>query len=161
MSANDRPFEHEQPTQPDQGGTFLEVLVCVTLLGVLMVGMLGAMRTTVVAAGLDRDHANAHAWLQTAADVLYHADVVDCGTTTSSNEAAVRATYQSIIRGTSNPRNWPSTNIEVVAPVLFWDGKSSYQSVCYDDVGIGLQLITIQVRAPDGRIVEDVQVVKG
>jgi type II secretory pathway pseudopilin PulG len=145
----------------DRGNTFLEVLLAITITGLLMTGILAALRTTVDASTLDRDHANAHAWLQTATDVLYQAELEDCGTQAASAEPAVRAAYQAIVRSTSNPKGWPEGNIEILAPVLFWDGRSSYQSTCYDDIGISLQLITIQVRGLDGRIVESVQVVKG
>jgi len=113
-----------------------------------------------MASATNRDHSNAHAWLQTATDVLYGASREDCGTTTSSQASAARAAYQQVVRQTSNPQNWPSTNISVTS-VLFWDGESTYQATCYDDFGINLQLITLQVTNPDGEIVESVQIVKG
>jgi hypothetical protein len=107
------------------------------------------------------DHANAHAWLQSASDVLYGSPRADCGTQTASLAGDVADEYEAIIRATSNPEGWPADHISVVRPVLFWDGESQYQSTCYDDAGINLQLITIEVRGLDGRIVESVQVVKG
>ena len=94
-------------------------------------------------------------------DVLYGVERQDCGTTTASLESTVRAYYESVIRTTSNPAGWPSTNIEVVSPVKFWDGQSTYQATCYDDLGINLQLITLRVRNADGKIVETVEIVKG
>lgn len=148
-------------THRDKGFSLVEILVSIVLLGVVSTAAMVTLRTSVRASSLDRDHANAHAWLQTASDVLYGSPRMDCGTTTSSQEALVRAYYQSVVRTTENPQDWPATQIEVVGPVLFWDGTSRYQSTCYDDAGINLQLITLQVRAPDGKIVESVQVVKG
>ena len=141
--------------------TFPEVLVSIVLTGTLAVAALGTLRASIRASVTDRDHVNAHAWLQTASDVLYGAERMDCGTEAASAEATVRTHYQDIIRTTVNPQGWPAASIEVVAPVLFWDGTSSYQATCYDDAGINLQLIRIQVRDPSGNIVESVEVVKG
>ena len=145
----------------DAGMTFPEVLVSIVLTGTLAVAALGTLRASIRASETDRDHVNAHAWLQTASDVLYGAPRMDCGTEAASAEATVRSYYQSVVRSTTNPQGWAASNIEVVAPVLFWDGTSTYQATCYDDAGINLQLIRIQVRGPDGRIVESVEVVKG
>ena len=145
----------------DRGFTLVEVVVSIFLIGVTATAGLVTLRTSVQASATNRDHSNAHAWLQSATDVLYGAERQDCGTTAVSLEAQVRAYYQSVVRGTTNPAGWPAENIEVVAPVRFWDGTSTYQSTCYDDLGISLQLITIRVRNNDGEIVETVEVVKG
>lgn len=144
----------------DSGFTLVELLVAIVLLGTAAAAGLVTLRTSISASATNRDHANAHAWLQTASDVLYGSAREDCGTTSASRESAVTAAYQTIVRQTSNPRGWPATNISVTQ-VRFWDGRSTYQSVCYDDYGINLQLITLQVTNPDGRIVESVQIVKG
>lgn len=156
----DGPSAAVRPSR-DTGSSFVELLVSIALLGTVIVAVLVTLQTSVGASSIGRDHANAHAWLQTASDILYSTPREDCGTASLSVEPAIRATYQSTVRGTSNPENWLAANIEIVPPVLFWDGVSTYQTTCFDDSGINLQLITIQVRAPDGRIVETVQVVKG
>lgn len=145
----------------DRGSSLVEILVATALLGTIMVAVLVTLRTATLASSVGRDHANAHAWLQTASDVLYGTAREDCGTQTASLEPNIRASYLATIRSTSNPENWPPANIEIVPPVLFWDGVSTYQSTCYDDSGVNLQLITIQVRGVNGRVVESVQVVKG
>jgi prepilin-type N-terminal cleavage/methylation domain-containing protein len=149
-----------RPFIRDAGLTLVEILISIVLLGTAASAGLVTLRTSIMASATNRDHSNAHAWLQTATDVLYGASREDCGTTTSSQVSAVRAAYQGVVRDTSNPQDWPATNISVTS-VLFWDGESTYQSVCYDDFGINLQLITIQVTNPDGEIVESVQIVKG
>lgn len=145
----------------DSGQSLVEVLIAIVLTGTLAVAGMITLRASIVGSTLDRDHANAHAWLQTASDVLYGAAREDCGTEAASTAAAVADAYDAIIRTTPNPRNWDPSLIEVVRPVVFWDGQSSYQNTCFDDSGINLQLVTIQVRAPDGKIVESVQIVKG
>ena len=76
-----------------------------------------------------------------------------------ADEALVRTFYQEKIRELAdNPEEWPYDKIEVIEPVLFWDG-TIYQDVCYYETG--LQLITIRVRNLNDEIVETVQVVKG
>lgn len=145
----------------DSGQSLVEVLIAIVLTGTLAVAGMITLRASITGSTLDRDHANAHAWLQTASDVLYGAPRADCGTESSSAAAAVANQYEGVVQGTSNPRNWDHLLITVVRPVLFWDGKSNYQNTCFDDLGVNLQLITLQVQGPDGRIVESVQIVKG
>jgi type II secretory pathway pseudopilin PulG len=153
----------------DRGTSLVEILMSIVLLGVAIGAMLTTLRVTVNASGLERDHANAHAWLQTAADVLYGAERQDCGSMGPdeivgtaddiSSHTTVVDTYQAIVKGSENPEQWPTDKIAVVS-VEYWDGDV-YQGLCYDDKGINLQLITIQVKNLDDRIIETVQVVKG
>ena len=145
----------------DVGMSLVESLVSIVLVGTLSVAGMVTLRTTVIASSLDRDHANAHAWLQTASDVLYGAERQDCGTQAASNEVALRQAYTTIIQATENPEGWPAANISIVPPVKFWDGVSAYGDICYDDAGINLQLIKLEVRDPSGKIVENVEIVKG
>ena len=135
--------------------------MCVVLIGMVVTAILATLRTSVTASSLNRDHTNAHAWLQSASDVLYGSAREDCGTESLSREPNLRAAYEQTVRSTTNPEGWPADNIRVVPPVLFWDGDSTYQTTCFDDAGVNLQLITLEVRGLDGRIVESVQVVKG
>jgi Tfp pilus assembly protein PilV len=145
----------------DSGVTLIEILISIVLLGLVVGAMLTTLAVTVSASATERDHANAHAWLQTASDVLYGLERHDCGTIAAAQEGAVRAFYETEIKAVAtNPEGWPAANIEVVPPILFWDGDG-YQSTCYDDQNINLQLITIRVRNLDNQIVETVQVVKG
>ena len=151
----------ERVSVRDEGMSLVETLVAIVLTGTLAVAGMVCLRASIVASSADRDHANAHAWLQTATDVLYGAARADCGTPTSTNAEAVAVAYEAIVRASPNPQGWPPGNITVVRPVKFWDGTATYQGTCYDNFGIYLQLIKLQVRAPDGRIVESVEIVKG
>lgn len=144
----------------DRGATLVEISIAIVLLGIGVTSMLTMLTVTIQASATERDHANAHAWLQTAADVLYGIERVDCNEFANS-DAIVLSTYDAAVKGTSNPEGWPTANIRVVPPVLYWNGDI-YQSTCYDNEdGILLQLVTLEVRNPEGRIVETVQVVKG
>ena len=164
------PIAEEAAPASDAGFTFVEILVSILLLGTAVLSMVTLVLTSVQASTLARDRANAHAWLQSAADVLYGAPNEDCGIsptvsspTGTSREPQVRAAYQAVVRSNfiEPPQGWPVGNISIVEPVLFWDGSEEYQPICYDDLGVSLQRITIEVRGLDGRVVESVQVVKG
>ena len=152
--------DHSTRRTRDSGQSLVEVLIAIVLTGTLAVAGMITLRASIVGSTLDRDHANAHAWLQTASDVLYGAPREDCGTEAVPEPNAVANAYDEIIKDTRNPRDWDRDLIEVVRPVKFWNGKSAFGDICYG-AGITLQLITLQVRAPDGRIVESVQIVKG
>jgi hypothetical protein len=159
----------------DAGVSFVEILVAIVLLGTVAVGVLTAVRTTVIASSIDRDHANAHAWLQSASDLLYGHPRADCGhpdgdidgNGVDEPDAAERAVmnarvvsdYQLVVSGVTNVEGWPSSGIRVT-DVLYWDGDQ-YQDVCFDDFGINLQLVRISASSPDGSIVEEVEVIKG
>lgn len=146
----------------DKGSSTVEAVLAVALLGAVLGPSLVLLSASTKAAKATHDRANAQAWLQTAADVLYATQHEDCGTVTSSREPAVRTAYTTAVRSTENPLEWEASHIRVVPPVLFWDGKTSFQATCYDDAGIiNLQLITLEVTNQKGDVVESVQVVKG
>ena len=150
---------------PDRGVTLVELLIAIVLLGTVVGSVLVALRTTVIASRVQRDQANAYAWLQTAADVLYAAPRESCNLNPNPDiaEDIVRERYNDVIQGTSNPEGWPVEEISIKDPVLFWDGVN-FQTSCFESVGTvspRLQLIEIEVREPGGRIVESIQVVKG
>ncbi len=140
--------------------SLIEILIAVVLLGLGVTAMLGTLMVTIQASATERDHANAHAWLQTASDALYRLERKQCGVDGQvADQEGVRTFYEDQIRElATNPEGWPKANLEVVGPVLFWDGEV-YQNICYYETG--LQLITIRVRNLNSEIVETVQVVKG
>ena len=62
----------------DDGLSLIEVVISITLLGMGVAAMLTTLAVTVNASAVEHDHANAHAWLQSATDVLYGEDRADC-----------------------------------------------------------------------------------
>ena len=158
----------------DGGFTFVEVLVAVVLLGTVCVGVLTALRMSVIGTRLERDHAKAYQWLQSADGVLQAADRIGCAfdpvtdAPYTSGEEKVRLGYQQEIRlGVVNPPGWDDRQITVVGPVKVWDGARYWDpndpaapKKCFDGDGFLLQLVTMQVTSPDGRIIETIQVVK-
>lgn len=167
---------HPTRTRRDRGVTFIEILVAIVLLGTVGIGVLTAMRASVIGTRIERDHARAFQWLQSADGVLQGTDRVGCGDydpdihypTYSSAEEWVRLQYQNTIRSeVVNPPGWEDSQISVAPSVMVWDGTQYWDpydplapAECFDDVDRFLQLVTLEVASPDGDIIETIQVVK-
>lgn len=153
----------------DSGTTLVEILVSVVLIGTVVVAMLGALRVSILGGTIHRDHANAHAWLQSASDVLYASEKEDCDTSLSDGgRSAIIDKYQPIVDAVANPEGWTNSQIQVVG-LDFWnatdtdrDGIVEYRfgPVCQDSINLALQRVTLEVRSPSGRIIEQVELVK-
>jgi hypothetical protein len=122
-----------------------------------------ALRATVIATTLERDHAKAQQWLQAAAEVVEDQNYGDCDTVPLSGPQ-IQNGYQTAIEAfTTEPYGFTGGTITVSEPEA-WDGSSfvdfSSQTTCYDDVLLRQQRVTITVQSPNGRIIEDVQVIK-
>jgi len=147
----------------NHGFSLVEVLVTVVLLGLGATGTLLAMSASVTSSASQRDVTNAQTWLQGAADHLQGQPREDCdnvGGVAGEAEARIRGIYQSEVQHVTNPAGWSAAYITVMQPVLFWDGDQ-YQTVCYDNYGINLQLVTLRVASPRGDVVRTLQVVRG
>ncbi len=154
----------------DLGITFIELLISIVLLGTVIAGTLTTLSVTINASATDRDHANAHAWLQTGADMLYARDLITCGTRDPGDPvndiALIAAEYEATVQQTENPEGWPDANIEVIA-LEWWSidvingiGTEAWGTKC-DTPETDLQKIELRVTAEDGRIVEEVEVIIG
>lgn len=152
----------------DDGATLVEVVIAVVLMGTIVAATLTTMRTSVLGGELHRDHSNAHAWLQSASDVLYAAPKTYCDPNQADKgEAAVRAAYDSVIDAVPNPLDWRDWQIQIIGKVQFWnaanidadpDVEYFFGSNC--DPSLTLQLIKIEVKSTTGEIIEDVEIVK-
>ena len=152
----------------DAGGSLIEILIGISLLGTVVAATLTGLTTAVTASALDRDHANAHAWLQTAADMLYARDLDECDATVdpATEIANTIAEYESTIRQTDNPEGWSPGNIHVTN-VEFYSididpvsglGTEAWGTTCR---GSNLQRVSMRVTSEDGDIVEEVEVIIG
>ena len=153
----------------DAGVTLIEIVVAVVLLGMVVVGTMSLLVGTISGSALDRDHANAHAWLQTGADMLYARELERCDPDSAVPITTQRLTimdaYETTVRETANPADWAPTNIEVI-DLEFWHiaiapDKSLEEDWVTDRCTTDLQKIGLRVRADDGRIVEEVEVIIG
>ena len=169
------PQHPDDRSRRDHGVSFIEILVAIVLLGTVVVGVLGALRISVDATRLERDHSLAYQWLQSANGVLQAAPRVSCGFTLpdddpyTSGEEKVRLEYQKLIRSVAAipPPGWVDSQLTVVEPVKAWDGSQYWDPAdpaapqpCFDSEGYLLQLVTLQVTSPDGDIIETLEVVK-
>ena len=148
----------------------IEVLIAIVLIGTVMGATLSLLRVTILASGTDRDHSNAHAWLQTAADVLYARPLEPCAPAgaAATNKAAIIATYEATLQQTENPEDWPDGNIEIY-DLQFWhinmDPVTKFTEEGWGDLcdasDTNLQRIAIQVRSESNEVVERVEVIIG
>jgi hypothetical protein len=144
----------------DAGVSFIEVLVAIVLLGTAMIGTLAAVRASIIGSRVERDHAMAHQWLQSASEVVRDTPRLGCDAMT---EPAIRSSYQTTIRAEAPaPAGWnDATLIEIIPPIRFWDGEQYLAPpACYETQERYLQLIKLKVSSPAGEIIETVEVVK-
>jgi hypothetical protein len=152
----------------DEGVTLIEILIGIVLLGTVVSATLTGLITVITAGTVHRDHANAHAWLQTGADMLYARELYDCdpaidATTEISNTIAA---YEATVQQTDNPEGWSAGNIQVTG-VKWWRididpasgvGTEGWGEIC-DSADTNLQRVSLQVTSQNGRIVEQVEVI--
>lgn len=154
----------------DSGVTLIEILIAVVLMGLVVVGTMTLLGSTIKASRLDRDHSNAHAWLQTASDMLYARDPVQCDASSpialESQRQAIMSEYRKTVRLTQNPENWPADKIDVV-DLLFWHYARNPSTNGVDEGWYNyrcttkLQLVKLRVRSEAGEIIEEVEVIIG
>ena len=153
----------------DTGFSLIEILIAIVLLGGVIAGTMATLRATTLSGTLHRDHSRAHQWLQSASDILYAEDKEACDESEADKgEKRVRLAYDKVIDDqVQNPTGWADWQIEVVDPVTFWnadnldadpDPEFFFGPDC--DPSLQLQLITLEVRAQSGRIIETVEIVK-
>jgi prepilin-type N-terminal cleavage/methylation domain-containing protein len=164
--------EHDHISR-DRGLSLIEILVAIVLLATVGVGVMGALRSTIIGSRLERDHAKAYQWLQSADGVLQAAERVGCehelpaDSAYADGEEKVRLQYQQLIRDqVVNPDGWGDWQITVLYPVKVWDGTNYWEPAalappdgpCPPETL--LQLVELQVSSPTGDIIETIQVVK-
>ena len=151
--------------------TLIEIVIAVGLMGLVVVGMMSLLSSTIKASRLDRDHSNAHAWLQTASDMLYARQPEACDPTLSASalltqRQTIMRDYQDTVQATGNPENWDPANLTVV-DLLFWHyarnpTTNGVDEGWYDNrCTTKLQLVKLLVRSDAGEIIEEVEVVIG
>jgi type II secretory pathway pseudopilin PulG len=153
----------------DAGVTLIEIVIAVVLLGSVVVSTMSLLLGTINGTTLNRDHANAHAWMQTAADMLYARELERCDPNSpiplATQRLAIMAAYETTVRETENPEEWNPTNIEVI-DLEFWHiaiapDNSLEEAWVENRCTTDLQKVGLRVRADDGRIVEEVEVIIG
>jgi Tfp pilus assembly protein PilV len=134
-----------RPVRTEAGTTLVEVLITVAILGIGVVGVVGALGTSIIGTDHHRKQAQAHTVLLSAVDAVKSQPYQACA---SSYAAST---------GVTLPAGWTSSTISVPS-VTYWDG-SAFSSAC-PSPDSKLQLVKIQVASADGRATESVSVVK-
>jgi len=132
----------------DGGFSLIEIVVSVTLLGVASASILAALGASTHGSARHREVATATAWLQSAADELETELVTNCGGDALTD-------YTTTVKTVANSDNW-NPNFITVTDVKWWNG-SSFGTTCYDDV----QLVSLRVASPNGKVTQTLDVVKG
>jgi prepilin-type N-terminal cleavage/methylation domain-containing protein len=162
-----RPRPESVAARPDAGVTLIEVIIAIVLMGTVIVGTMSLLTTTIGATSTNRDHSNAHAWLQTASDMLYAREPIPCDALVSDlNRGFIIGEYQATVQSTENPEEWPDGNI-LVTDLLFWHYGRNVTTNGVDEgwyidrCTTRLQLIKLRVSNPAGDIIEEVEVIIG
>ena len=166
-TATSDPRSMSASARGEAGFSFIEILVSIVLLGTVVLTTLVAVRATIIATRVERDHAKAQQWLQSAVQVIEDESFGDCrvGNIPQSQTDTITL-YQDRVNGSAQPPfGWSGTQLRIVPPLDVWNGSAwiAYTAAtdCYDDYGLKLQRITVEARSPAGEILETVQVVKG
>lgn len=131
------------PIRSEEGSSLIEILVAISILGIVVTGVLGALATGLDMSALDRTHAKAEAVLRSYAEAVHAATPVSCldGTPTYVGAFA----------------DDPDDGVAVVpigaADVRHWvlgSEPASFLSAC--PVVDLAQRITLRVQAADDRV---------
>lgn len=144
------------------------MLVSVVLVGLTVTSVLATMRITIQASAVDRDHAIAFAWLQTASDQIYQDPRVDC----TQGQAAAISAYDVSAKSVVRPPSWDATpamirvvDVEYLGKVnpdddFEWGAGYCFEGAAFLDSPLYTQRVTVQVVSPSGNIVETLEMVK-
>jgi len=133
-----------RPSSNDMGETLLEVLIAVTIMGILVVAVVGGVATSILMSDVHRKETTAGAYVRNYAETL-HRSYALCIAGTAPN-------YASILAAQPSGFNPPT------ATVKFWNGESFSSSNC-PVTDLGLQQITLTLASTDLRASESLVVV--
>jgi prepilin-type N-terminal cleavage/methylation domain-containing protein len=132
----------------ERGETLLELLVAVTILGVVVVALVGGLRTSVLMSDLHRKQATA------GAVVRDYAEAIEASVGTGGYVACATTASYVAPTGFSPPAGF--TRSVVAGSMRYWNG-TAWQPTCGTDSG--LQRLTIAVTSTDGRADERLTIV--
>lgn len=141
----------------DGGFTYVEVVITIVLMGIVVLPILAAVRSSVQAASVSRVAAEVETVLVNAADRVHRADrgtspTFQCDLSGPAEKAAI------VMGG-----NWSAADVTVEHE--YWDTATDQwlSGACpggtYEN-GL-VQLIRITVSSPDGNVTRNLEVVKG
>lgn len=163
--------EPGQGAERDRGMSLTEVVVAISLMGLVVVTVLGGIATIVKASSIDRDHANTFEWLQAASDAVHREPRVPCtsdGTgrlsaIASYDAAAQTATMPVVFDGTT--ASIEVTNVEYLGRITAddefeWGESFCFEGTGFDDSPLYTQRVTIEVVLESGGPSQRLEMVK-
>lgn len=144
----------------ESGGTLVELLLTIVILGVAIVAIVGGMEASVVASDYHRKQTTTQALLKNAAEFLKNQQ-----TAPFQPECTPKPDYSpqlDVFWAAREPTEAAGYQLEITKHE-YWDGAvppatAGFQSLsCSNN---GLQRLTLQARSVDGRITETLEVVK-
>lgn len=141
------------------------------LMGVGVTAVLASVRTTLEASDIDRNHAIAYEWLQSASDEIYRRDRLPCDT---YSHGAIIAAYDASARSVERPPGWDaasgaSIQVEQVeylgradqADDFVWDSSYCFEGGTeYADSPLYTQRVTLRAYSPNAEFTRTLQMVK-
>jgi prepilin-type N-terminal cleavage/methylation domain-containing protein len=135
------------PGVDERGETLAEILVTISIMGILFAAVLGAFGISAQTSDISRKDATAETLLRSSAEAVQNATYVNCATT-SAYPVQAQTGYT-----------------VTVTAVRYWDGTpgtstspATFGSSCTTDPGV--QAIDLRAQSTDGRAVETLTVYK-
>jgi prepilin-type N-terminal cleavage/methylation domain-containing protein len=145
---------HRQSMGSEEGFSLAEILVTIAIVAITFTAILGGLMTSITASALQRNEATADTVARSAAEwvkdnSLAYNSSASCDGTSSYSPSG----------------SWTSGFSVKIVQVKYWTGTTPIAgtpSSIFKCPGAdhGLQLITIQVKSPDGQVTEMVQIIK-
>jgi len=152
---------------PDDGFTFIELLVAIVLLGTVVVATLAGLRAAIVAGTVDDNHSKTYAWLQAASDQIANTDYKPCN---SFSNAQIKTAYQSAVNAATRPDGWATTGALIVSSVQYLSRDSAtagspevWGATCAagnTSSPVYPQLVKLTAISPDGKLTRSIEVIK-
>jgi hypothetical protein len=145
-------------TSRDSGSSLVETVIAVSLMGLVVAGVLGAMWSSVRLSRFSDDQAKVEAVLGSAADRLANYAYIPCPTISGNGG------YLPIVQAAAGTVDWPSSTVTLTS-VRFWSPTSTSTGTWSTTNGLTngecneaaslttartLQLVTIEVTSPSG-----------
>lgn len=161
----------QEDARGDGGFGLVEVITAIALMALGVVAVMSGLYASVTATVVDRDHALAFSWLNAGADAVHNIARVPCTADGSGRTDAISA-YDAAARTTTPPPGWSVNGATISVTNVEYLGRASVDSEfewgttwCFEGTGFDAsplytQRVSLEVRSPDGTIIETMQMVK-
>lgn len=142
----------------EAGETLAEVVVSTVILGIVGVGIIGAIATVLISSDVDRSVSRAETVLRSYVAAVQAAPYAPCGGAGAYAPGSVDYTVPQRFDATVTGVAYWDGGPEVVAPPPSTIGLGSFGQTCGTDAG--LQKIDLEVRSADQRAREQITIFK-